>query len=103
MFSDKVKYNTPLPGEEFRSRDLSIPAEAAKVLFEIDFQYGQDKELCLSILAKVFRGISSVTQILQDSGKVFQKGSQGSAWLHEALIQTQRSADTFGKGLVVAG
>ena len=65
MFSDKIKYNTPLQGDEFRSRDLTIPAEAAKVLFEIDGQYGQDKELCLSTLTKVFRGSESVTEILR--------------------------------------
>ena len=66
MFFDKVKYSTPLPGVEFRSRDLAIPAEAAKVLYEVDFQYGRDRELCLSILTNVFRGTPQITQILQD-------------------------------------
>jgi hypothetical protein len=82
----QLKYTAPLPGEEFRSRDLQIAAEAARVLFEIDFSYG-DKELCLSVLTRVFRGITSVTQILQDSGRVFQKGGQGGAWQHEAVVQ----------------
>ena len=87
MFSDKIKYNTPLPGDEFRSRDLAIPAEAAKVLFEIDFQYGQDKELCLSILTKVFRGTESVTEILRGSEKIIQKENPDEGWRHEATIE----------------
>src|SRR5205807_676620 len=74
MFYEKVKYNTPLPGAEFRSRDLAIPAEATKVLYEIDFQYGRDRELCLSILTSVFRSVPQVTQILQDAGKAVQGG-----------------------------
>ena len=47
---------------------IIFPAEAAKVLYEIDFQYGQNKELCLSILARVFRGIQNVAQVLQEVG-----------------------------------
>jgi len=89
MFSDKIKFNTPLPGDEFKSRVLTIPAEAAKVLFEIDEQYGEDRELCLSILTKVFRGVDSVTGILRGSGKVFRKGEEGGGalWRQEALIE----------------
>ena len=50
MFSSqRITYNTPLPGEEFKNRDLSVPAEATKVLFEIDSHHGEDKELCLTI------------------------------------------------------
>ena len=87
MFSEQIKYNTPLPGEEFRSRDLSIPAEAAKVLYEIDFQYGQSKELCLTILARVFRGSQIGTQVLQEVGKGFQGSGQRSApWHQEAIV-----------------
>src|ERR1700746_1245474 len=88
MFSDKVKYNTPLPGIEFRSRDLSIPSEAAKVLYEIDFQYGQDKELCLAILTNVFRGTPQITQILQEAGRAVQGGGpSGAPWHHEAIVE----------------
>ena len=87
MFSDKVKYNTPLPGIEFKSRDLSIPAEAAKVVYEIDFQYGQDRELCLSILTNVFRGTPQITQILQEAGRSTQWGGPtGAPWHHQAVV-----------------
>ena len=73
MFS-QVKYNTPLPGAEFRSRDLTIPSEAARVLYEIDFQYGSDRELCLSVLTGVFRGTPQITQILQEVARSIQGG-----------------------------
>ena len=87
MFFDKIKYNAPLPGAEFRSRDLSIPSEAAKVLYEIDFQYGKDKELCLSILTGVFRGTPEITQILQETGRSIQGNGPASApWHHEAIV-----------------
>lgn len=86
--SDRIKYNAPLPGDEFRLRALTVPAEAAKVLFEIDFQYGQDRELCLSILANVFRGTDSVTKILQESKEIFRRGKvDGAPWRYEATIQ----------------
>ena len=42
MFSEKIQYNAPVPGEEFKNRDLSAPAEAAKILYEIDSQHGED-------------------------------------------------------------
>jgi hypothetical protein len=89
MFSDKVKYNTPLPGIEFKTRDLSIPAEAARVVYEIDFQYGQDRELCLSILTNVFRGTPQITQILQEAGRLAVQGGgpTGAPWHHEAIVQ----------------
>ena len=87
MFSDKIKYNTPLPGAEFMSRDLNIPSEACKVLYEIDFQYGQDRELCLSILTSVFRGHPQVTQVLQETGKKVQgDGPTSAPWHHEAVV-----------------
>ena len=87
MFSDKIKYNPPLPGAEFRSRDLTIPSEACKVLYEIDFQYGQDRELCLSILTSVFRGYPQVTQVLQETGKKVQgDGPTSAPWHYEAIV-----------------
>ena len=86
MIGEKIKYNTPLPGVEFRSRDLALPAEAAKVLYEIDFQYGQDKELCLSILSNTFRTYPEVTQILQEAARNLQRGVQVSEWHHKAVM-----------------
>ena len=88
MFSDTIKYNAPLPGAEFRHRALTIPVEAAKTLFEIDFSYGRDRQLCLSILENVFRGTDSVTKILQESKEIFRRGNRdGAPWRHEAAIQ----------------
>ena len=92
--SDKIQYNVPLPGEEFRARNLSVPIEAAKVLFEIDFQHGQDRELCLSVLARVFRGVDDVTQILRESGKVFQK-ENAIPWRREAGVQRSLKASIW--------
>ena len=103
MFS-QIKYNAPLPGAEFRSRDLSIPSEAVKVLYEIDFQYGRDRELCLSILSSVFRGTPQVTQILQEVGRSFHGGGPtGAPWHHEAIVaRNLRSAILDRKVLSVA-
>ena len=76
MFSEKIQYNAPIPGEEFRARGLSVPAEAAKVLYEIDSQHGEDKDLCLAILGRTFRGTESVTKVLNECSKSF-KGIEG--------------------------
>ena len=84
MTSEKVKYNTPLPGSEFSKRNLSIPAEAAKTLYEIDFQYGRDRGLCLSILTNVFRMYPQVTQVLQDADK--GKSSDSEPWRRQAAV-----------------
>ena len=87
MYSDKIQYNAPLPGEEFKSRDLSVPAEAAKVLYEVDSLHGEDKELCLAILARVFRGAEVVTKTLSECAQVFRgRSSDASAWRFQAII-----------------
>ena len=59
MFSERIQDNAP---EEFRARDLSVPAEAARVIYEIDSQHGEDKELCLTIMLRTFRGVGAVTK-----------------------------------------
>ena len=59
MFSEKIQYNAPVPGEEFKNRDLSAPAEAAKILFEKESQHGDDKELCLTIFSRTFGGVEA--------------------------------------------
>ena len=85
---DRIKYSAVLPGEEFRRRQLSVPAEAAKTLFDIDFSYGRDRELCFFKLQNVFRGTEGVTQILQESREILKKGKQdGAPWRYEATIQ----------------
>ncbi len=71
MFSEKIQYNAPIPGEEFRSRDLSVPSEAAKVVYEIESHHGEDKELCLTILSHTFRG-EAVTKILHEGAQTFR-------------------------------
>ena len=87
MYSDKIKYSAPLPGEEFRRRALTVPAEAVKTLCDIDFQFGRDTELCLSILESVFRGTESVTKILQESkGLLRRENKNGAPWRAEATI-----------------
>jgi hypothetical protein len=74
-FSENLQYNVALPGAEFRARDLSVPAVAAKTVYEIDFGWGQNKPFCLSILFEAFRGVDRVTQILNESSQLFQKGT----------------------------
>ena len=92
-FSSQIKYNAPLPGDEYRSRELTVPAEAVKVLFEIDFSFSAERELCLTVLEKVFRGTDRVTQILQDCESVLHRGGKGVApWKHEAAIQRRIKA-----------
>ena len=77
FLTDRLKYNAPLPGEEFKTRDLSVPAEAAKVVFEIDSQHGQDNELCLAILTRTFRTMGAVTKNLHESAKKNEEGGGG--------------------------
>jgi hypothetical protein len=74
-FSENLQYNVALPGAEFRARDLSVPAIAAKTVYEIDFGWGTNKQFCLSILFEAFRGVDRVTQILNESSHLFQKGA----------------------------
>lgn len=84
--SEQLKYNVALPGEEFRSRDLSLPSEATKVIYEIDDQHGHDKPLCLTVLAKIFRGVETVTRVLHECG-----GESSPPWRQQAIIN--RSVD----------
>ena len=88
MFSnERIKYDAPLPGEEFKTRDLSVPAEATKILFEIDSQHGEDKELCLTILSRIFRGTDTVTKILHECTQNFQGGvTEGASWRFQATV-----------------
>ena len=88
MFSnDRIKFATPLPGEEYKKYDLSIPAEAARMLYEIDFHHGGDKELALTILTRAFRGLDTVTKVLAQSAPNFKNGAQeGEAWRRKAMI-----------------
>ena len=86
MFSEKIQYNAPIPGEEFRARELSVPAEAAKVLYEIDSQHGEDKDLCIAILQRTFRGMESVTKILHECSQNFKGTGAGDAWRQHAAI-----------------
>ena len=87
MFSEKIQYNAPVPGEEFRKRDLSVPAEAAHVIYEIDSQHGEDKDLCLTILSRTFRGMDSVSQILHACAQKLQDlGTSTTAWRFHATV-----------------
>ena len=94
MFSEKIQYNAPIPGEEFKQRDLSIPAEATKVVFEIDSQHGEDKSLCVAILQRTFRGTETISKILHDcSQKVSTENHGDNAWRFQAEIN--RSVRNF--------
>ena len=87
MFSDKIQYNAPIPGDEFKQRDLSIPAEATKVVFEIDSQHGEDKSLCVAILQRTFRGVETISRILYEcSQKVSSENKGGSSWRFQAEV-----------------
>ena len=50
-----------------------MPAEATKVLFEIDSHH-EDKELCLTILGRTCRKNEAVTKILHDGAQNFGEG-----------------------------
>src|SRR4051812_39048757 len=91
MFSpSQIKYNAPLPGEEFRTRQLSVPGEAAKILYEIDSQHGESKELCTTILQNVFRDDEGVRKAALECAKNFQGGD---TWkFHAAIARNIRIA-----------
>ena len=102
MFSDKISYNAPIPGEEFRKRDLSVPAEAAKVVYEIDSQHGEDKDLCLAILGRTFRGTEAVTRILHECSQKFSsQGADGTAWHFKATVARNVRIATIEAKMVV--
>ncbi len=88
-FSEKLQYNVALPGAEFRNRDLSVPATAAKTIYEIDLGWGANRELCLSILSETFRGENKITEILNESGHLFQKPAPRKAEWHLEVIKAQ--------------
>jgi len=86
MSSERIKFSTPLPGEEYRARDLSVPYEAVKVLYEIDFQQGGDKDLCLKILSRVFRGFETITKVVHEHAHKFGEGAKEQEWHHQAVL-----------------
>ena len=86
MTSERIKFSTPLPGEEYRHRDLTTLSGASKVLYEIDFQHGSDNDLCLKILARVFRGDASVTKVVHEHARMFEGGAREEGWRHQAVI-----------------
>ena len=87
MFSEKIQYNAPIPGEEFRLRDLSVPAEAARVVYEIDSQHGEDKELCLTILSRTFKGGEAITKIMHECAQSFRgQETDATAWRFHATV-----------------
>lgn len=81
----RITYNAPFPGEEFKNRDVFVPAEAAKIWFEIDSQYGQDKELCLAIIGRTFKK-AEVTQILHECAQDFAGGGSEAPWKFQATV-----------------
>src|SRR5688572_14360820 len=96
MFSERVQYNAPVPGEEFRKRDLSVPAEAVKVVYEIDSQHGEDKELCLTILSRVFQGTEAVTKVLHACAQNFRsRGTDFTAWQFQAVANRNHRITTI--------
>lgn len=87
MFSEKIQYNAPIPGEEYKTRDLAVPAEAARVVYEVDSQHGEDKNLCLTIFSRVFRGSDAVLKTLHECSKVFEGRDEGSTtWRFQATV-----------------
>ena len=86
MTNERIKFSTPLPGEEYRHRDLTTLSGASKVLYEIDFQHGSDNDLCLKILARVFRGDASVTKVVHEHARMFEGGAREEGWRHQAII-----------------
>ena len=77
------------PGAEFRNRDLSVPATAAKTVYEIDLGWGANRELCLSILSETFRGENRITEILNESGHLFQKPAPRKIGWHLELVKAR--------------
>jgi hypothetical protein len=86
MFSKKIQYNAPLPGEEWRRRDVSVPAEAAKVVHEIDSLHGDNREVCLTIFQQVFRGSETVSKIVNERAKNIAEGEEGGEWRFHATV-----------------
>src|SRR5947208_1465534 len=86
MFSEKIQYNVPMPGEEFRARELSVPAQAVKVIYEIDSLHGEDKSLCLTILQRTFQGVSAVASVVNECMKIYKRGEESESWRHHASI-----------------
>src|SRR5690348_17046023 len=70
--SDRLKFHVALPEKEYRTRDLSIPSEAAKTLYDIDVQQGGDRGLCLAVLERIFRSSESVMKVIHDTKGEFQ-------------------------------
>jgi Golgi nucleoside diphosphatase len=80
----------PIAGDRiFCIEELTIPAEAAKVLNEIDFQYGQERELCLSS-HKCVSEFSEGYTILQQASKKLVQGESVDAWRYRAQIIAHR-------------
>ena len=75
MFSsERISYNAPLPGEEFKNRDVSVPAEAAKILYEIDSNMDKIKNCVSQFLDGFFGGWRS-PKILHEVAQNFGGGS----------------------------
>jgi len=104
MFSDRIQYNAPIPGEEFKKRDLSVPSEAAKVVYEIDSQHGEEKDLCITILARTFRGSEAVTKILHECAQNFRSQiTDNTAWQFQATVNRNvRVATIEGRMAAIA-
>lgn len=97
MSNELIEFSTPLPGKEYRTRDLSVPSEATRVLYEIDFQQGGDKDLCLKILSRVFRGHDAITKVVHEHMHKFEGGASEEEWCQEAIIdRTVRASQMKG-------
>src|SRR4051794_2112684 len=104
MYSDRVKFHVALPEKEYRGRDVTIPSEATKTLYDIDVQQGHDKGICLAILGSVFRGNDSITKILQESIKDFQVAQPLEVpWKSRAVLNRKVKATAYTQKLKIVG
>ena len=55
MFSDKIQYNAPIPGEEFKARDLSVPSRPQKLCMRLTHNMGKTKN-CVGQFVRQFFG-----------------------------------------------
>ena len=78
-----------------------MPAEAAHVIYEIDSQHGEDKDLCLTILSRTFRGMDSVSQILHACAQKLQDlGTSTTAWRFHATVSRNIRVATIESRMV---
>lgn len=87
--SEQVKYSLSFPAEEFKGRDVSTPLSAARLIYDVDLQYGERKEIALSILATVFQQDDVVLPIIKKCNAELPSAVDGEAWKIAARLKRQ--------------